>query len=391
MYRRLRFFSTLLIIAIIFPLIVQSDQPPTIEAYPGNRDDESCDALIEEARLALASGQEVEPPDCVQEPGLSAIEMRAAYATMQEYPTPDVTQVPIQDEILEQRTYRRIVGNVEFYDAPGGNVMGSIEQGYNFVAVRAIIDGWVQLSNGQWVSSEHVQDADVSALSGVEIIGQIIHPFAWVIQPVRPSSFPGGPENPDLQRLPQYQIVNIYGIEVVDGWEWYMIGDGMWLQQIRVAKFKPIQRPTGVNADELWVAIDLYEQTAIAYEGDRPVFATLISSGLPQWSTNEGLFQIYIRATSTPMSGASGQPDFYFIENVPWVMYFDNDIALHGTYWHNRFGYRQSHGCVNLSIMDSWWLYQWSASAPNGAAWVYVYSSGEYRDDLPAWARRPRS
>jgi hypothetical protein len=90
------------------------------------------------------------------------------------------------------------------------------------------------------------------------------------------------------------------------------------------------------------------------------------------------------------MSGATGQPDFYFIENVPWVMYFDNDIALHGTYWHDAFGYRQSHGCVNLSIIDSWWLYQWSASAPNGAAWVYVYSSGEYRPDLPAWARRSR-
>lgn len=390
MLSRFRLLSSLLIIAFLLPFVNHSNQTTIVDAYPGSKDDESCDALIEQSRLALQSGQDVEPPDCVQEPGMSAMEMRAAYATMDRYPTAEVSQVPIQNDILKQRTYRRIVGNVEFYDAPGGNIMGTIEQGYNFVAVRAIIEGWVQLSNGQWVSSEHVQDADVSELAGVELTSDVVQPFAWMIQPARPSDFPGGSENPDATRLQQYQILNIYGIEVVDGWEWYMVGPNMWLQQTRVAKFKPVQRPDGVGVDELWIAVDLYEQTAIAYEGDYPVFATLISSGLPQWSTNQGLFQIYIRATATPMSGATGQPDFYFIENVPWVMYFDNDIALHGTYWHDRFGYRQSHGCVNLSIMDSWWIYQWSASAPNGAAWVYVYSSGEYRPDLPAWARRSR-
>ena len=40
--------------------------------------------------------------------------------------------------------------------------------------------------------------------------------------------------------------------------------------------------------------------------------------------------------------------------------------------------------------MDSHWIYQWTGEMPEGKAWVYVYSSGEYRDDLPAWARRPR-
>ncbi|MBC7814681.1 MAG: L,D-transpeptidase, partial [Burkholderiales bacterium] len=82
--------------------------------------------------------------------------------------------------------------------------------------------------------------------------------------------------------------------------------------------------------------------------------------------------------------GAEGQSDFYFLEEVPWTMYFDNDIGLHGTYWHDGFGYRRSHGCVNLSITDANWLFQWAESEfdPNvpddlGAA-VYVYSSGDY-------------
>jgi len=118
------------------------------------------------------------------------------------------------------------------------------------------------------------------------------------------------------------------------------------------------------------------------------VFASLISSGLPQWGTREGLFQIYDRFEATRMSGAAGQPDFYFIEEVPYVLYFDGDIALHGTYWHDRFGYRQSHGCVNLSIMDAWWFFEWTKEEPYQDAWVYVYSSGTYRSDLPSWARR---
>jgi lipoprotein-anchoring transpeptidase ErfK/SrfK len=183
--------------------------------------------------------------------------------------------------------------------------------------------------------------------------------------------------------------LNIFGVEYdSDGWEWYLVAPGQWVQQIRVAKVAPIRRPDGIGPNDRWVAVDLYEQTAVAYQGDKMVFATLVSSGLPQWSTEEGLFQIYERHESARMSGAEGQKDFYFIEEVPWVMYFDGDISLHGTYWHDRFGYRQSHGCINLSIMDAWWLYQWTSDEQYQNAFVYVYSSGQYRRDLPNWARR---
>ncbi|NDJ86470.1 MAG: L,D-transpeptidase family protein [Chloroflexi bacterium] len=363
---------------------------PSAEAYPGGDEDEDCEEQVNRALEAMAAGQDVAEPDCLTAPGLSAIEMRAAHAAMQQHTFDDIRQLEIQDDILYQRAYRRIVGDVNFYDAPNGNVVARIEKGYNFVAIRQVIDGWVQLSNGQWVRAENVEDAQISELAGIEILEQPTIPYAWVVRPVRPSAYPGGPENPDAVRFAQYELKAIYGTEVVDGWEWYMVGPGQWLQQTRVAKLKPVERPPEIPPGAHWVAVDLFEQTAVAYEGDRMVFATLIASGLPQWSTNEGVFQVYVRAVATPMTGATGQPDFYFIENVPWVMYFDDDIALHGTYWHDAFGYRQSHGCVNLSIMDSWWLYRWSEGAVDQSPYVYVYSSGEYRADLPVWARRPR-
>ena len=57
----------------------------------------------------------------------------------------------------------------------------------------------------------------------------------------------------------------------------------------------------------------------------------------------------------------NGDPaDFYYLDNVPWTMYFDKARALHGAYWRTRFGYPQSHGCVNLSVGDSHWLFNWA-------------------------------
>jgi lipoprotein-anchoring transpeptidase ErfK/SrfK len=35
--------------------------------------------------------------------------------------------------------------------------------------------------------------------------------------------------------------------------------------------------------------------------------------------------------------------------------------GLHGTYWHNNFGSPMSHGCVNLSVSDAAWFYDWAA------------------------------
>ena len=115
------------------------------------------------------------------------------------------------------------------------------------------------------------------------------------------------------------------------------------------------------------------------------VYATLVSSGLRQWPTAKGLFRIHTKITWGPMSGREGKPDFYSLEDVPWSMYFFEDYALHGAYWHDGFGYQHSHGCVNLAPLDAKWLYDWTtpvvpqggagATAPKAApgTWVWVH------------------
>ena len=146
------------------------------------------------------------------------------------------------------------------------------------------------------------------------------------------------------------------------------------MKQTYVSIIEPSPRPEEIGADEYWVEVDLYEQNFVAYEGDRMVYAGLVSSGLNKWPTYEGLFQVWERHMTATMAGAEGRVDYYVVEDVPHTMYFDFDIALHGAYWHDRFGYKHSHGCVNMPLRDAEWVYFWSENAPNDL-WVWVHTS----------------
>ncbi len=107
------------------------------------------------------------------------------------------------------------------------------------------------------------------------------------------------------------------------------------------------------------------------YEQGQLVFATLISTGLDGWWTQPGVFQIYEKLEADPMAGsfAADRSDFYYLEDVPWILYFDESRAIHGSYWHNGYGYPRSHGCVNMSPFDSHWIFNWAEEG----TWVYVY------------------
>ncbi len=118
-------------------------------------------------------------------------------------------------------------------------------------------------------------------------------------------------------------------------------------------------RPLGIGRYEKWIDVDLSTQTLIAYEGDALVFQTYISSGLAPNRTVTGQFRIWLRFESQTMDGSLLGYDYY-LEDVPYVMYFFEDYALHGTFWHNNFGYPMSHGCVNMETGDAGWIFEWS-------------------------------
>ncbi len=118
-------------------------------------------------------------------------------------------------------------------------------------------------------------------------------------------------------------------------------------------------RPLGIGRYEKWIDVDLTSQTLTAYEGDALVFQTLISSGLTPNNTVTGQFRVWLRFESQTMDGSLLGYDYY-LEGVPYVMYFFEDYALHGTFWHNNFGNPMSHGCVNMETGDAGWIFEWS-------------------------------
>lgn len=123
--------------------------------------------------------------------------------------------------------------------------------------------------------------------------------------------------------------------------------------------------PTATRADERWVDVDVRKQILVAFEGVRPVYATVVSSGRSGHLTARGEFRVWIKlATQTMSNTGSAQVDtiasVYSVERVPWVMFFHDDQALHGAYWHDQFGTARSHGCVNLAPRDARWIFDWA-------------------------------
>ncbi len=117
----------------------------------------------------------------------------------------------------------------------------------------------------------------------------------------------------------------------------------------------PTAAPPEAIDEERWIDVSLSEQRLRAYERGEVVRTALVSTGLPQTPTPPGQFRIWIKLRYDDMSG----PDYY-LEDVPYVMYFYRGYGLHGTYWHSNFGQRMSAGCVNLPREEAAWVYDFA-------------------------------
>lgn len=195
--------------------------------------------------------------------------------------------------------------------------------------------------------------------------------FGWTVNLVRARSAPSyaAPEVGD--QLPPEYLVQIYDVVEAEGQKWYMIGDGQWIDRLHMRQaVLHYERPPGVTGDR-WIEVNLYEQILFVYENGRLLFATMISSGAEPYFTKPGTFQIYKKLDYEWMRGSftADKSDYYSLEDVPYTLYYDEARAIHGAYWRPRFGFEMTHGCVNLSVGDAAWVYNWSKEGD----WVYVW------------------
>jgi hypothetical protein len=138
--------------------------------------------------------------------------------------------------------------------------------------------------------------------------------------------------------------------------------------------------PGSPGRRKTWIELAAVEGWLIAYEDDRPVFATLISAGrlgaekrapeppfVPPSTTPLGRYSISRKWVTKKLITPHVDADDFIEAEVPWTQHFFDKYHLHAAYWHDRWGYGQSGGCVNLSPIDAKWLFEWTEpSLPPG-------------------------
>ena len=273
---------------------------------------------------------------------------------------------------------------VPIYGSPGetGPGVQGFSPGFVYITYKDRVESngvYYLMENGGWIPGKGQRINELPKFQGLQFYATPRNSFGWTYDQI-PIKLAPGYNAPDTGNwLNVYDIVQIYDTQNVDGADWNMIGINQWVEARKVAQvIINTTPPEGVN-NQRWIDVNLAEQTLAVYDSQELIFATVIASGLEPLWTRPGLFQIFQKKEAETMRN-SDLTDFYYLDNVPWTMYFDGARALHGAYWRTRFGYPQSHGCINLSVGDSHWLFNWAVEGD----WVYVHDPSGLTPTDPA-------
>lgn len=270
--------------------------------------------------------------------------------------------------------------NAILYDQPSfnGTMIGTLKRDDVFPISQTVIGDaepvynriWYELDNNGYAHSGTIQpvenrlNAPEPALSHPLCLGEITVPYTGAAySPFWPTNI--------AYRLYYGSTYWVHRVrEDYDGNLWYRVLDeegylfyidGRHFHLFKEEELTPISPNVLPEAKRLEVRLD--EQTVIAYEEDQPVFMTRAATGaqfyIGNYSTPSGRFITNRKRPSRHMMDPTGSS--YDLPGVPWVSYLtDRGISFHGTYWHNDFGKPRSHGCINLTMEASRWVYLWT-------------------------------
>ncbi|HEY3237225.1 MAG TPA: L,D-transpeptidase [Polyangiaceae bacterium] len=237
-------------------------------------------------------------------------------------------------------------------------------------------------SRGSWVPLRDLSPANPASFQGVELdpaqtgAGEL----GWVVADStqtydRPAGKPIRERNHS-----RFEAIQVFETQKQGGRRWMRIGEREWVrsEDVRVRSAAPV--PPVLRPDERWIDVDLDQQILTAYIGNKAVFSTMVSTGKGREGTPEatpkGAFRIWAKLRGSDMDNLEDEDAsrYYAIQQVPWVMFFKQGYALHGTFWHRGFGNVRSHGCINLSPLDAQRLFFWTRPRlPSG--WTAVLPS----------------
>ncbi len=155
---------------------------------------------------------------------------------------------------------------------------------------------------------------------------------------------------------------------VFAGVHYHELEDGSYVSDKDGVRLDPIKKmPKWAKDGERWIEINIAKQTLLAVDGQKPVYATLVSTGAgglesaetSPYVTPRGIFRIHTKHVAATMDSKVPEAEFE-LRDVPYIQYFKDGYALHAAYWHDQFGMPRSHGCINLAPIDAKWLFQFT-------------------------------
>jgi hypothetical protein len=240
---------------------------------------------------------------------------------------------------------------------------------------------WWRTARGGYVQSAHAFQYKPKDFVGVPLGEESDFPFGFVMVKNGTKSYElsdAGKLVPG-ESLERRTFVDLTEETEVGGKSYMMTTDGRLLRKEDLRLGDPQPLPEGLEPYDRWIDVDLAKQMLVAYEGTRPVYVTLVSSGRKgtkeePFDTPTGRWRIRSKHISTTMDGPTASDGNYSIQDVPWTMFFQASYALHGAFWHEGFGRVRSHGCVNLGPSDARWLFNWTTPIlPEGWHGVHAH------------------
>ena len=245
-----------------------------------------------------------------------------------------------------------------------------LSQGFA-VAVTDVANGprgdpFARTTKGLWLPLRNLNPIAEVPFHGYEPVDGKLDRGWVVVDSARVHSDPGAVQSGGA-RLHRFDAVPILESRVVKGRGWVRIAERSWIdgEEVRIPQLA--EPPDEALPGERWIDVDLANQVVTAYEGPRPVFTTLASTGVGRGdeptATPLGVHRVWVKLRTTDMTNLEDEEarHYYAMQEVPWVLFFKKGYGFHGAFWHDSFGHVRSHGCVNLTPIDAEHLFNWSS------------------------------